>query len=144
MNARQQIIFDSLSPPEREQFSDLLIYLGEKATDGKGGYMAEGSVAALLNRQSPRIQAAFKAIDQFAETPRFEPFQPKLTEAERFDDLGLDAQAGVTIKSALDTMYVADELQNRMGNDSRLPAEPPTTRDIMSAAYDHLSQGEQQ
>lgn len=137
MNARQQIILNSLSPPEREQFMDILYYLNEKATDGKGGYMAEGSVAALLNKQSPRIQAAFKAIDQFAETPRFEPFQEKRSEAERFDELGLDAGAGLTIKAALDTMYVADELQNRMGGDKDLPAEPPSMKDVMSAAYDH-------
>ena len=138
MNTRQQIILNSLSPPEREQFMDLLAYLNEKATDGKGGYMAEGSVAQLLNKQSPRIQAAFKAIDQFAETPRFEPFQPKLSEAERFDELGLDAESGLTIKAALDTMAVSHGLQSRLGTDKDLPDTPPTMRDVMASAYDAL------
>lgn len=136
MNPRQQIILNSLSPPERAQFMDLLDYLNEKATDGKGGYMAEGSVAALLNKQPPRIQAAFKAIDQFAETSRFEPFQPKLSEAERFDELGLDAEAGLTIKAALDTMHVANGLQSRLGTDKDLATEPLSMRDHIDAAFD--------
>lgn len=138
MNPRQQAIVNSLSPPEREQLAQVLEYLGEKAGPGNpSGYMGEGSIAALFNRQSPRIQVALKAIDMFAETPRFEPFQPKRSEAERFHELGLDPETSVTIKAALDAQHVASELQSRMGNDADQPdTSEPSTRELLSAAAD--------
>ena len=139
-NARQQVIINSLSPPERLQLADLLEYLGEKATDNRGGYMPEGSVASLLNKQTPRIQAAIKAIDMFAETPRFAPFEPKLGEAERFVELGFDPQASVTIKAALDCQYVQGALEERLGRDEP-DDSPPTTREVMSEAFDLHTQG---
>jgi hypothetical protein len=130
------MILASLDPGERAQFADLLDYLAEKASPSNpSGYIAEGSVQGLLNKQSPRIQQAFKAIDQFAETPRFAPYTQKQSEAERFDELGLDPASACTIKQALDANYVLSSLQDRMGTST--PDEPITLRDQLSAAADY-------
>lgn len=136
---------ESLSPDEFGQLSDLSAYIGEKTAHGATGQMPEGSISNLLNRQSPSTRKAISMLSEIIETPREMPFQPKKSEAEILDELGFDADSGLTVKSALDTAHVLAETIDRLGgSDGSRPAEPLTTRDILSAAYDQHSQGDQQ
>lgn len=139
MSLRNQLAdhIASLNPEEFSQLRDLSDYLGEKAGRGNpSGRMAEGSIATLLNRQPPRIRQAMKMLNEVIESPREMPFQDKLSESQILDKLGLDHEAGATVKAALDYADVQQGVMSRMGTDSDRPEEPPSTRDIISAAID--------
>ena len=136
---------EAMNPDEFKQLSDLSAYIGEKTRAGADGSMPEGSISNLLNHQSPKTRKAINMLSEIVETPREMPFAPKRSEAEILDELGFDADSGLTVKSALDTAHVLAETIDRLGgSDGSRPAEPLTTRDILSAAYDQHSQGDQQ
>lgn len=132
------LLLQGLSPDEQQELIDIATYLGEKAGPGNpSGHMAEGSVAALLNRASPKVREKFMRLTEAIDTPRFQPFQPKRSEGERADEFGLDPDITQTVKSALDNQDVMASLQRRMGSDRDMPDTPPTMREVMSAAYDN-------
>lgn len=127
-----------LTPQEFGQLQDLSDYLGEKASPGNpNGYLAEGSVPALLNSQSPRVRQAVKGMQEVISTPREMPFAPKRSEAENLDQLGFDRHTGQVIQDVLDTSDVAAGLMSRLGTDADTPDSELTTRDVLSAAFDH-------
>lgn len=132
---------ESLSPDEFKQADDISTYLAERASDPTGR-IPEGSVAKLLNRQPPRIQQAFKGMQQVIATPREMPFQPKLSEAENMAQLGLDPDTGSTVMAALDYADVQQGVMDRMGTDAGREPEPLNTRDIIGAAIDFHSGAE--
>ena len=126
-----------LSPEDRNQLEDVIDYLGSHAAPGASGRMAEGSVAALLNKQSPAVRNAFSQISELLETPRMEPFIDKWSEAQNASAMGLDPDAAVQVKAALDGSEVASRLQGRMGTDADRPDEPPSMRDQIEAAVSY-------
>lgn len=136
---KAQAIINTCPQHLRGQLADLIEYLpGIVET----GHVPEGSVGQLFNKQPPEIRAILAAIGEAAATPRDRPFVEKESPAERFASFGFDPQVAVPIADAIDGQYVAHSLQERMGNDSQLPDEPLSTRDILAAAYDQHSQGE--
>lgn len=130
------LLTQHLSADEKQQVQHLTQYLGEKARSPTGA-MAEGSVASLLNQQSPRVRQAFARLNDLAETPRNRPFDQKLSEADHFGMLGLDPDSSTQIKAAIDGQYVASRLQDRLGTDAHNPdTSDLSQREILSAAYD--------
>ena len=91
LTERQRILINSLSPADRLELADYIEYASSMADPkiNPGGRLPEGSLADLFRRQNPRVQHALAAMDSIIETPRFEPFQRKFTEAERLEELGL-------------------------------------------------------
>lgn len=136
LSQRQRILINSLAPADRLELADYLEYVFEKSDPKKnpGGHLPEGSLADLFNKQNPRVKAALVAMDKIIETPRFEPFMPKVSEAERLQDLGMPIEAGLTLKGASDAIDVGARLQSKMGTDRSLPPKPPTLRDHLSVA----------
>lgn len=145
INARQQALLGAIPPDQRQQFMQLLDYLHEKALAPDGTPLAEGSVAQLLNGQTPEVRRALAAVSQFVEDKRYEPYAPKHSESDRFQQLGLDPDAGVTIKAALDSLDVNSRVIDRLGgDDSTRPPEPLTLRDMVAASVEqHEHIGEQ-
>jgi hypothetical protein len=134
--AYAQALLGHLNPDEQQEFMDLTAYIGEKAGRGGSGRMPEDSIGNLLNKASPRVARAFKTLSDVVETPRHHPFHEKHSEAEIFDAMGFDAEAGVMAKAAIDAQHVMGELQSKMGTDADLPDQPLTMRDNISAAVD--------
>lgn len=136
LTERQKILINSLSPADRLQLADYVEYASSMADPkiNKGGRLPEGNLANLFNRQNPRVQHAIRAMDSIIETPRFEPFQRKFSEAERLQELGMPVESGLTLKAVSDGLFVGSELQRRMKTDADLPRKPPTLRDHISRA----------
>ena len=131
------LLLQGLSPDEQQELADIVTYLGEKAGPGNpSGMMAEGSIASLLNRASPKVREKFMRLSEVLEVPRHLPFQPKRSEGQIAEDFGLDGATSETVKSALDGQHVAAGLQRRMGTDSQLPDREPTLRELLLAAHD--------
>ena len=137
-NIFSDALTEHLTDVELQEMSDLSDYLKEKAGRGSTGHLhsSECSIGEMLNKASPAVRGAFKRMSDVAESPRELPFYPKRSEAEFFDKLGLDAEAGVVAKSALDGQHVMGELQSRMGTDSDREPEPISRREQVSAAFD--------
>ena len=115
-----------------EQMSDLLEYLPGLV---ENGHVPEGSIGALFNNQPPPLKALLAAMGEAAATPRDRPFVPKESPAERFESFGIPAALGTSIADALDSQYVAESLQSRMGTDQ--PDDSPLTlREQLAAAAD--------
>jgi hypothetical protein len=131
--AKAQAIIDATPPELRQQLFDVLDYLDGCA---RTGHVPEGSVATFLNKQHPAIQANIRAIKEAADLPRDRPFAPKLTDVERYDSFGLNADTATMIGDALDANHVLNSLQSRMGTDAALPDQPLTTRDHIAAAME--------
>ncbi len=127
-----------LSPQGKTEFLQLLHYLGD-ATRNPSGWTPEGSIPAIVNKQSPEVREAFSNLRTVISEPRHAPFQEKWTERQYAERLGMDPDATETCLAALDGAEVAVRLQERMGDDSDRPVEEPSARDILSAAYDHIS-----
>lgn len=121
---------------ERQELQDLQDYLEGHAKAGTLGRLPEGSVAALLNKASPRVRehmlGSQDVVRNFRDSGGRElPFQPK----KDISDLGLSD----TIKQVMDksdTEEVTHDLLSRMGTDTQ-DNSPPTTRDYLEAAFDH-------
>lgn len=134
------IAMQSLSPQGKVEFLQLLHYLGDAARN-PSGWTPEGSIPAIVNKQSAEVRQAFENVRAVMTEPRHAPFQEKWSESDYAERLGMDPHAATTCLAALDGCDVVTRLQDRMGNDSDLPTPEPTTRDVMSAAYDLHSQG---
>lgn len=141
-NLGAQALIERLNDDEKEEAADLLDYLSEKASKGNSGIMAEGSIASLLNKASPKVREAFGTLSEMLETPRIAPFSPKMSERDHADALDLDPDQTELVKGVIDGQYVASSLLDRMGSDKDLPDEPPSTRDIIGAAYDAHTENE--
>ena len=137
-NSAIALLLKGLNADEVRELVSIADYLHEKA-NSQDGYMPEGSVASLLNGASPKVREKFLHLSEALETPRFAPFQPERSEAERAEEFGLDPNTTVTIKAAIDGQHVAHGLQKRMGTDAQLPRTPPSMTDLLSAAYDKHS-----
>ncbi len=85
----------------------------------------------------PAVRNAFSQISELLETPRMEPFIDKWSEAQNASAMGLDPDAAVQVKAALDGSEVASRLQGRMGTDADRPDEPPSMRDQIEAAVSY-------
>ena len=128
-----------LTPDERRQVDDVLAYMTEKAgSDNPSGYLAEGSVASLLNKQPPRVREVFARFHGAAQTPRTMPFAEKWGERDYAEAAGLDPDVSETVLAALDGQEVTSRVIDRLGgSDADHPSdEPLTTKEILSAAYD--------
>lgn len=134
-NPAIQTLIGHLNQSERNQVADLLDYMTSVATS-PNGHVPEGSIATLLNRQSPRIREVFSTLSKGMETPRIAPFDHKHTEAEWAQVLGLDPTVAQSVKAALDGQEVAHSLQRRMGTDTSLPETPVSHKEVLEAAYD--------
>lgn len=131
-----KLLLAGMTPDEQAQTQHLLQYLHEKATS-PSGHMAEGSVSALLNRQSPAVRNAFARFNEAMETPRIRPFDEKWSEADYAEAAGLDPATSTQIKAAIDTSEVLNRTIDRLGgSDATRPDEPLSTRDVISAAID--------
>jgi hypothetical protein len=137
------ILTANMSHADQQQLQSVLEYMHERASD-PSGYVGEGGIPALINRQSPAVRKALGQISELMETPRNRPFMEKWSEHQNADAMGLDPQTSVTIKQALDTSDVISGTIDRLGGSDAtvLPPEEPSTRDVMSAAFDKFS-GEQ-
>jgi hypothetical protein len=136
--AAQELLLSKLSPADQVALGETLDYLQELARR-PSGYTPEGSVAAVLNKQSPAVRGAIAAISGVMETPRNRPFQEKWDEHTNAEALGLaDPEAAVHIKSALDGQEVMQSLQARLGTDADTPTNdaPITNREALEAAFD--------
>jgi hypothetical protein len=138
------ILTSNMSPADQQQLQQVLEYMHERAGD-PNGYVAEGGIPALINRQSPAVRNALGQISEAMETPRNRPFTPKWSEAQNADALGLDPQTSVTIKQALDTSDVlAGTIERLGGSDADHAAElnsPELSRqEQIAAAFDLHSQ----
>ena len=128
----QQILLQGLSPQEVQELIDISDYLAERVPAGQ---LAEGSVASLLNKASPRVREKLLQLSQALETPRYAPFQEKMTEGQRAAEFGLDPQITQVTKQALDGQAVAKGVLDRLGGgDSTLPQKEPSMRDVIEAA----------
>lgn len=134
-NPAIQTLIGHLNQAERNQVADLLDYMTSVATS-PNGHVPEGSIATLMNKQSPRIREVFSTLSKGMELPRIAPFDHKHTEAEWAQALGLDPNIAQSVKAALDGQEVAAGLQRRMGTDTSLPQNPITHKEVLEAAYD--------
>ena len=134
-NPAIQTLIGHLDQSERNQVADLLQYMTSVATS-PNGHVPEGSIATLLNKQSPRVREVFSTLSKGMETPRIAPFDHKHTEAEWAQVLGLDPSVAQSVKAALDGQEVAATLQKKMGTDTGLPQGPITHKEVLEAAYD--------
>jgi hypothetical protein len=131
-------LLEGLTPQELIELEQTIAYLTEQ---GQRGSINEGSFGAVIGKQSPNVQRVLSQLSRLVETPRIAPFQPKLSEDDYFHTLGLNAEQGKAIKGQLDGEEVLAGLQNRMGTDASLPAEPVTRRDQIEAALALHSNG---
>lgn len=141
-NLGAKALLERLTDDEKRQAGDVLDYLSAHAADGASGIMFEGSIASLLNKQSPNVREAFSTLSNLLETPRIAPFTPKMDTRAHAAALDLDPDQTERIKDTLDAQYVAGTLQQRMGTDNDREPDPIGTRDILSASYDAHTQGE--
>lgn len=130
-----------LSPDERIELEQIADYLSEHATPGRNSKpMPEGSVARVINGASPNVRHALQTLSQTLDTPRTLPFQPKLTQEQIANTIGLDPRTTAAIKQRLEDEDIAAGLQAKMGTDAsdawNKPLSPPTDREIISAAVD--------
>lgn len=137
MNPQQHaawgIISAKLSPAGKQELVDLLDYMRERAYNNS---LPEGSIARLLNKQSPEIRDAMEVLSNVITHTRDRPFDEKWDEQQSAEALGLDPRAAEHLQAALDGEEVAGSLQQRMGSDRDLPVEPLTMADEISAAID--------
>ena len=71
------------------------------------------------------------------------PFQIKRSQDENIRQIpGLDPESTNTLLDGMDMAEVQESVMNRMGTDSQREPEPPSTRDLISAAIDQHTQGE--
>jgi len=140
MNLEQ--LTQGLNPDQTQEFVDALSYLTERL-DNDQGTSPEGTSAAILNRLSPAVRQRFQMLSEFIEQPRALPFQPKRSEAQNMDALGLDAYNGGIVKDSLDGLEVSGRLQQRMGTDRQRKQEPITRREMISAALNASNYPEQ-
>jgi hypothetical protein len=145
-NAMQawSVLTSNMSQQDQQQLQDVLTYMHERASD-PSGYVGEGSIPALINRQLPAVRNALAHISEAMETPRPRPFMEKFSEAQNADALGLDPQSSVTIKQALDTSDVLAGVIDRMGgsdadNADRLDSPELSRQEQIAAAFDLHSQ----
>jgi len=139
------LLVGHLTPDERRQVDDVLAYMSEKAGPGNpNGYLAEGSIASLLNKQPPRIRQVFALFQDAAQTPRTMPFTEKWGERDYSEAAGLDPDVSETVLAALDGQEVTSRVIDRLGgSDADHPSnEPLTTKEILSAAYDMHTESE--
>ena len=137
------LLVKGLNPDEIFELQSILDYLGEKA-DGQQnptGQMVEGSVASLFNRASPAVREKLTRLVEAIDTPRHLPFTPERDEKTIAGDFGLDGDKAELVKSALDNQNVMASLQARMGTDKDLPRQPPSTKDLLAAAYERHTGG---
>ena len=138
-----QALTRGMSPQDQQALVETLNYLGQKARSD--GPLPEGSLASVINRQTPAVRNAIAHISGAMETPRTRPFEEKLDEHQMAERMSFaDPEAAVHIKSALDGQEVTARLIDRMGSDADNPdTSPPTDREILSAAYDLHNQENQ-
>lgn len=134
----QQMLLGQMSAEDRLAFEQTITYLAEVANRPNGA-SAEGSVAGIINRQSPAVRNALYAVSETMDTPRTRPFQEKWDERQNAQEMGFDDPgAAVAVKSAIDGHEVMAGLQHRMGTDADLPSnEPLTMREQVAAAVDY-------
>jgi hypothetical protein len=129
-----------MSPADVNQLQQVLEYMHERASD-PSGYVGEGGIPALINRQSPAVRAALGHISEVMETTRNRPFTEKWSEAKNAYEMGLDPHTSTTIKQAMDTSDVLQGTIDRLGgSDAQHAAEldaPELSRsEQIAAAFD--------
>ena len=132
-------ILHGLNEQDAQEAVDLMDYCSERLNNN-GGYSPEGNAAAILNGASPAVRRRFQAASEFIETPRHKPFEQKRSEQQNMDLLGLDVPNASVMKDAIDGLYVAGKLQERMGVD-KPDTSPPSLRESISASFDATQQG---
>jgi hypothetical protein len=128
-----------MSPQDQQQLADVLTYMHERASD-PSGYVGEGGIPALINRQSPAVRNALSHISEAMETPRNRPFMEKWSEAQNAHAMGLDPDTSTTIKSALDTSDVLQGTIDRLGGSdadhaAQLDSPELSRREAIAAAF---------
>jgi len=137
----QQMLLGNMSPADSLAFEQTIEYFREVANRPDGS-SPEGSVAGIINRQSPTVRNALYAISETLDNPRPAPFLDKWSEHQNATAMGFDQpDAAVAVKSAIDGMEVATALQARLGIDQPSD-EPLTMREQVSAAADYHTQQE--
>ena len=142
-NSAIALLLKGLTPEQQQELIDISDYLAERADPDQNphGLVAEGSIASVLNKASPPVREKLSRLVEALQTPRFAPFQPERSEAERAEEFGLHPERATTVLAALDGQHVLHGLQQRMGTDSQLPRTPPSMADLLAAAYDKHSGG---
>ena len=132
------LLLQGLNPEQQQELIDIADYLAERADPAQNphGFVPEGSIASVLNKASPAVREKFMRLSEALQTPRFAPFQPERSEAERAEEFGLHPERATTVLAALDGQNVLHGLQKSMGTDKDLPRQPPSMKDLLSAAYE--------
>jgi hypothetical protein len=117
----------------RQDLDDTMTYLAQAARTG----YTEGNVGKVLNGRSPEVRQVLRAIKQRMDSPRDMPYQPKLSEHEQAERLGLDPELATRINDSLDGLEVTSRLQSRLGTDADLPDEPLSRREQIATALEH-------
>jgi len=126
-----------LSPAVKVELIDLQDYIASHTNpDGTMRRLPEGSMAALMNRASPEARAFMAQNREFVENfhesgGREMPFEPK----RYLDENKLPPPARAAMQQAHDE-DITHRLNQRMGTPTA-DTSPPTTRDYLSAAFDH-------
>jgi hypothetical protein len=127
-------LLNGLSRPQLEEFADAVDYLTSLS---QTGHVPErGGIGEIMNRLSPAVRERFDLLSQVMETPRVQPFAPKLSEADHANAMGFDPDLSQTVKAAMDGQYVAGKLQQRMGTDAQRKPDPISRRDQVAAAWE--------
>lgn len=132
------LLLHGLSVDERQELIDIADYLSEHSQSGQP--MPESTVSRVINQASPAVREKLMRLTEALETPRFEPFTPKRTVADRAGEFGLDPAAAELVKGTLDDEAVAAGLQRRLGTDAsenyNQPDKPLTLKEQLQAAVD--------
>jgi len=124
-----------LSREQMQEFADALSYLDQRLNNNMG-QSPEGSSSAILNKLSPAVRQRFQMLSEFIEQPRALPFQPKRSEAQNMDALGIDPTNGGIIKDSLDGNEVTSRVIDRLGGADRPSQSPPSLRELLAASVD--------
>jgi hypothetical protein len=131
-------LLEGLNREQLQEFAEATDYLASLSQTGN--VPERSGIGEILNRLSPAVREKFQLLSNVLETPRTQPFAPKLTESDYARTFGFDPALTETVKASMDGQEVMGRLQQRMGTDQ--PSnEPLSRRDMVEAAMAKHSKG---
>ena len=130
-------LVEGLSRDEMVEFAQAVQYLSESAD--RGGMPEEGGVSGVLNKLSPNVRERFMLLSNVMETPRVQPFTPKMSEADHANAFGLDPDNAMLVKAGLDGNEVTQRVIDRLGGADKPSQSPPSLRELLAASVEKHS-----
>ena len=127
-----------LGPGERRELESLLYALDvvHQQDHAPGQFFDADGLTDAIRQMSPPVRATLAKLNALVEVPRIAPFQPKLTQSDYANLLGLDKSTLGAVKDTIDLADASTTLISRMGSDRDTPSKPPSRRDEVADAVE--------